>query len=264
MNSGGLDRNKIARYELKYIIPKALVADIEEYIEIYCKKDSHSAQTQDGYYTVNTLYLDSPNFLLLDHKRSDLSQRFTLRIRSYADGTKPPYFFEVKKKSGMIVDKIRACVEEQDLREVFKRPDGALGLNIEDKKNLKYFIRKAEELHARPKIFTQYKRLAFFSEFDEYVRITFDRDLKFCKSKKFDVIPGNYEVKNYDYQAFMKGMPADSVVLEIKTLTSVPRWVIELIQYFGLNRGSFSKFESSLVEASGASDAELFELGATL
>ncbi len=261
MDSGGLDRNKIARYELKYIIPKSMVAKIEEYIEIYCQKDNHSIKAPDGYYTVNTLYLDSPNFLLLDHKRSDMSKRFTLRIRGYADGENPPYFFEVKKKSGMIIDKIRACVDVKDLYEVFKRPDGALGLNAEDKKNLKYFIRKAEELHARPKIFTQYRRLAFFSVFDEYVRITFDRDLKFCKSKKFDVVPAHYDVANYDYKTFLKGMPADSVVLEIKTLTSVPRWVIELIQYFGLERGSFSKFESSIIEASGVNDEELFSLG---
>lgn len=262
MNSGGLDRNKISRYELKYIIPKKMVSQIEDYLEIHCEKDSHSALSPNGYYTVNTLYLDSPNFLLLDHKQSDLNERFTLRIRSYADGGHPPYFFEVKKKYGMTVDKIRSCVQVSDLREVFKSPDGTLGLNSADKRNLKYFIRKAEELHARPKIFTQYKRLAFFSVFDEYVRITFDRDLKFSKSKKFDVVPGNYDLKNYDHDAFLKGMPAESVILEIKTLTSVPRWVVEFIQYFALERMSFSKFESSLTESFGFQNQQLFELGA--
>ncbi len=260
MDSGGLDRNKISRYELKYILPKSMVSQIGDYIEICCQKDNHSLNVCDGYYTVNTLYLDSPNFLLLDHKRSNMSKRFTLRIRSYADGESPPYFFEVKKKAGMLINKIRACVKEKDLYEVFKHPDGALGLSLEDKKNLKYFIRKSEELHARPKIFTQYKRLAYFSVLDEYVRITFDRDLKFCKSKVFNVIPGHYDTQNYDYDIFLKGMPANSVVLEIKTLTSVPKWVIELIQYFGLERGSFSKFESSLDEASGIQDEELFSL----
>jgi SPX domain protein involved in polyphosphate accumulation len=255
MNSGGLDRNKISRYELKYIIPKKLVPLIEDYLEIHCEKDNHSVKAPDGYYTVNTLYLDSPSFLLLDHKQSDLSERFTLRIRSYADGTCPPYFFEVKKKYGMTIDKVRSCVQVNDLLEVFKRPDGDF-----DKRNLKYFIRKAEELHARPKIFTQYKRLAFFSVFDEYVRITFDRDLKFSKSKKFDVTPGNYELNNYDHDAFLKGMPTDSVILEIKTLTSVPKWVIEFIQYFALERMSFSKFESSLTESFGVHDQDFLEL----
>ena len=59
-------------------------------------------------------------------------------------------------------------------------------------------------------------------------------------------------------------MPSDSVVLEIKTLTSVPKWIFEMIQHFGLERGSFSKFESSLIESAGYDDNELMGLGSYL
>ena len=164
----------------------------------------------------------------------------------------------------MVIEKVRAAVSVDNLSEVYKRPDKVIGFNKEDKKNLEYFVRKSEELSAKPKIFTQYKRLAYFSLFDEYVRLTFDRDLKFCKSDQFNVCPGDYSLSNYDHKGFFKGMPSDSVVLEIKTLASVPKWVFEFIQYFGLERGSFSKFESSLIESSGVEELDLMRLGSYL
>jgi len=84
------------------------------------------------------------------------------------------------------------------------------------------------------------------------------------QTEKFDVCPGNFELTNYDHKAFLKGMPSDSAVLEIKTLTSVPKWIFEFVQYFGLERMSFSKFESSLIESSGYDDGELMGLGSFL
>ena len=56
---------ELQRYELKYTIPRWQVDEIEAFIAPYCFMDAYSARCEDGFYRVNSLYLDSPELILL-------------------------------------------------------------------------------------------------------------------------------------------------------------------------------------------------------
>ena len=55
----------IERYESKFTIPEYLVEPISEFVSIYCLLDEYSEQAENGFYRVNNLYFDSPNYLFL-------------------------------------------------------------------------------------------------------------------------------------------------------------------------------------------------------
>ena len=238
----------LERFELKYIIPYSMIRHIENYISVYCEKDLFSQRENDAYYTVNSLYLDSKNFGLLGKKKNKVADRFNLRVRSYGDGTAPPYFFEVKCKRGAVVEKLRSKVEDEQWPDFFKyRTDGP-NINQNNCGNLNTFFKHALALQAEPKILTQYQRLAYFSTIDDYARVTFDKNLRFQRVSEYTVTPDKEKMCNYDANEALGG-PSASVVLELKSYRNVPIWMLDLIKYFGLNQRSFSKYEKSLEES---------------
>ena len=48
----------LERFELKFLIPHKMISDIAEYVESYCQLDPYC--NDEGWYTINTLYVDSP------------------------------------------------------------------------------------------------------------------------------------------------------------------------------------------------------------
>lgn len=256
------DTLNFERFELKYIIPKSLIEPIVDYIGVYCQQDKYSQSHPEGYYRVNTLYLDSKNFILLGRKKNNMDRRFNLRVRSYGDGTCPPYFFEMKCKRGNIVEKYRSRLDRKDWKQYLvgtpptpqiKNPFKFADSNGE---NLENFLKKAESLQVEPKILTQYDRLAYFSTIDDYARVTFDRNLKFQMTNEYLVAPETRKMVNYDL-AEVFGTRQSSVVLELKSYKKVPIWMLDLVRYFGLNRSSFSKYEKSYDESESSYLADL-------
>jgi SPX domain protein involved in polyphosphate accumulation len=239
---------RIERFELKYIIPYHLMNEIINYIELYCDKDPYSTSLDEGFYTVNSLYLDSTDFELLERKKNKFPNRFNLRVRSYGDGSKPPYFLEMKCKKGEIVDKIRSRVEDEDWSTYFSYNKDLSLLTTTNRDNLIKFFINAMNLQVEPKILTQYERLAYFSTIDDYARVTFDRSLRFQMVDNFTVTPDPQKMNNYDFGSAF-GEDKSSIVLELKSHRKVPQWMLDMIRIFGLNKKSFSKYERSLEES---------------
>lgn len=226
------------RYELKYQIPSSLVAPVSRVIEAYCDLDPYSEKSPDGYYTVNSLYLDTPSNLFLRRKLDGESDRFNLRIRGYGEAD---LFFEVKFKSQGFVKKRRAHLRGelpaliQELRDT--------ETEREKPKNLDLFLRTLDTYGAEPKVLTQYRRKAYFSRYDDYARITFDRDLRFMEEQNFNVLPDEARMDHYDHEEiFHEGK---DVVLELKCPQQVPLWFIDVITRFNLVRCGFSKYASA-------------------
>ena len=244
-----MDREvRLERFELKYIIPYSMVKPIINYIQIYCDQDPFSKMKDDGFYTVNSLYLDSKTFRLLQRKKDKVSNRFNLRVRSYEDGSKPPYFFEVKCKKGAIVDKLRSRVDVENWASYFDYKKDISQLKSGSDEHLNTFFRHAISYQAEPKILTQYDRLAYFSTIDDYARVTFDKNLRFQHVSDYIVTPDPAKMCNYDVGSAFGG-ETSSVVLELKSHRNVPIWMLDLIRFFGLNQRSFSKYERSLEES---------------
>ena len=227
----------LERYELKYLIPFSLVPEISRFVEIYCEMDHYSEIAPDYFYIINSLYLDSPSLYLLRSKEMATGYSFNVRIRSYGNGTKPPYFFEVKHKVGEFVKKRRSKTEEGDWR-------AFLEAESEDP-NLIQFRSIQEIYNLSPQILTQYRRKAYLSVVDDYARVTFDRDLKFMECPDWRLAPLEDKMSNYDQPEFFGGR-GDNVVLELKCEKKIPLWMVDLIRTFELQRNSFSKYGNSM------------------
>ncbi|MEK2646686.1 polyphosphate polymerase domain-containing protein [Bdellovibrio sp. BCCA] len=235
----------LERYELKYLISPELIDPISRFVESYCSMDYYSVIQSDHFYTINSLYLDSPSLYLLRYKESAGAFSFNVRIRSYGEGTEPPYFFEVKYKLREFVRKKRAKVLLKDWRNILENECLPNGMDPYSLTNLEDFLHLKMTYNLGPVILTQYRRKAYLSEVDDYARVTFDRDLRYQEMTDWCVSPHEKSLCHYDHPDSFEE-PGKNVVLELKCEKKIPLWMVELIRRFELVGGSFSKFGNSM------------------
>lgn len=235
----------LERYELKYLIPLEMVKPISQFVESYCSMDYYSVISPDHFYTINSLYLDTPSYYLLRFKESANAFSFNMRVRSYGMGTEPPYFFEVKYKLRDFVRKKRARTgpEWKNILENDVIPEGLDAYSLE---NIRDFMHLKMTYNVGPVILTQYRRKAYLSQIDDYARVTFDRDLRYQEMQDWCVTPDESLLCHYDHPDSFEE-PGCTVVLELKCEKKIPLWMVELIRRFELVGGSFSKFGNSMV-----------------
>lgn len=248
----------IERYELKYVIPHTLIEPISSFISAFCELDAHSADTPNGFYPVNSLYFDTINYRFLNLRMWGVDRRFNMRVRSYGDGTVGPYFAEIKFKTPTNIKKFRATLNKQEWPSFLSCSGEEIRQwEVHDKEftSRALFLQLAHSYAIEPKVFTCYKRRAFFSAVDDYARVTFDIDMRcraqssqdtnnpFCLSPSAQCM--NYDVSTAYEDEVQYGA---NVVLELKVLPgAVPVWMIELIRRFELKQVGFSKYlQSSL------------------
>jgi hypothetical protein len=240
----------LERLELKFHIPETMVDPISEYASIYCSPDKYSRDAEGGVYTVNSLYLDSPNYLFLRRRLDGSANRINMRVRSYGDTGPLPYFLEVKQKEVRIVRKFRAGVLGPAWHRVLEEA-GAEVLPDSDvegpRSHLDLFLRLAQTYQTEPKVLLQYKRRAYVSEVDDYARVTFDTDLKYRPPAGYRPCAEADSLVPCDHAAVFD--PGCSVILELKCYASqVPLWMIDLIRGFDLLRRRFSKYVTAVRE----------------
>lgn len=235
----------LERYELKYLIPLEMVEPISRYVEKYCDMDYYSQISPDQFYTINSLYLDSPNLYLLRFKEASNAFCFNMRVRSYGENPKPPYFCEIKYKLREFVRKKRAKMNCERWSEYLISGETPPGLEADSAANFENFLFMKMTYNVEPVILTQYRRKAYISNIDDYARVTFDRDLRYQEISDWCLKPDDRMLSHYDHpEAF--GNSGCNVVLELKCEKKIPLWFIDLIQRFNLMGGSFSKFGNSM------------------
>ncbi len=246
----------IERYELKYVIPYAMIAPISEYLAPYCVYDNHSMAFDDRFYPVNSLYFDTVNYRFLKLRKWGIDRRFNMRVRAYGDGTEGPYFAEVKYKTPTCVRKFRATLLTSEwptfLKSAISR-SYAGAHNSKETSSRALFQQLAEAYAIEPKIFTCYRRRAFVSTIDEYARVTFDIDMRYrpqdplgssnCYSLSPDGACINYDAQGvYDEESHY----SSNVIMELKSsVGTIPVWMVELIRRFELKQVGFSKYLNS-------------------
>ena len=246
MLAGPVSPLLLERYVLKYLIPFSMVESISRYVEMFCQMDYYSQISSDHFYTINSLYFETPSFYFLRAKENQTG-RMSLRVRSYGENPKAPYFFEIKEKTGDFSKKRRSMVPLENWAELFTDPQKPQNINLETDKNFQYFMAMVHMYGANPTILTQYRRKAYLSTVDDYARVTFDRFMRYRPEPEYNVHPTESSMLNYDH-AETFGHPGTNVVLELKCERKIPMWIVDLIRRFNLTRGAFSKFEGSMIE----------------
>ncbi|MDG5815799.1 polyphosphate polymerase domain-containing protein [Chitinispirillales bacterium ANBcel5] len=240
----------LCRYELKFVIHESLIEPISRFVSCYCSLDKYSEIKSDNFYMINSLYLDTPDYLFLRRRIADEDGRYNMRVRMYSEDPADLNFLEIKYKTGSILKKIRAKIHGNDWPAVILDPsyEPDLALGIQESENADKFIRLAITNNIEPKVIIRYRRKAYISDYDDYARVTFDREIRCAVPHNWGTVPQPGSLHYLDHENLFAD--DSNVVLELKCYTnSVPLWMIDLIRTFDLHRCSFSKYLSGIREA---------------
>jgi hypothetical protein len=220
------DQMIFKRYELKYLLSKEQRMMVEQAMAGHMTADVH------GHSTILSLYLDTPDYLLVRRSIEKPLYKEKLRIRSY--GVAEPdttVFVELKKKYDSVVYKRRIGMTEQETEEYLLSRQPVADCQIA--REISYCLRHYE--HLTPKVLLSYERDAYYGDEDPNFRITFDENILW-RDYDTDLTSGVY------------GTPllreGDSL-MEIKTAAAIPLWLVHTLSENRIYRTSYSKYGSA-------------------
>ena len=225
-----------------------MVPKIVKFIEPFCNPDPNGVGSPPEY-TITTLQLDTPDYSLHYAKSKEAVTRFKLRVRTYGSPGSAPVFLEVKEKNRGIIIKSRTAIPfESWNRDLIFNPSHNLNFKSDKEYNgFLNFIRLTRETGAEPVTLIRYIRESYFSKFDHYARVTFDRKLEYQPTSSWDSWGRDSRWISMDSQLVQnKSLPFSGVVLELKTLRDAPRWMLELVRNFNLERTGNCKYSTAV------------------
>jgi SPX domain protein involved in polyphosphate accumulation len=256
------------RHEDKYILPKSLKKSLIEALNKHMQPDYPDKKTKFNF--MKSIYFDSSNLDMIRHHLSKAETRFKIRTREYApDGklSKSDFtYLEVKAKHGLVTDKFRVKVPNDDMIG-FKKglpiiPSLKLikanqHIAISDLVKRVQDINSAmQQFNMRPSCEITYNRHAFSDNIaDTGLRVTFDEGVR---SNILDVVPSsvsNVLAKDSgqdSLSAMVNGYNPDShMVLEIKHVGGeYPDWLSRFLNDHKIIKTNFSKYCYSMSKSS--------------
>ena len=237
---------ELERHEAKYLIHPALVPQIRDFIRPFCVADDN-AEGGLPEYTVTTLQLDSPSLSLYYAKEQESINRFKIRVRTYGFDGACPVFLEVKRKIKGVIVKTRATVPSSmwgpDI--IFNPPQTLKFRSLKEEYNYLNFVRLVKELGAKPVVLVRYIRESYLGKYDQYSRLTFDRSLCYRPARDWELLPKNGHWWSMD-SATAHNRPFSGVILELKTFSDAPLWMVDLTERFDLVRVGFCKYFTAM------------------
>lgn len=209
------------RYEIKYLINKEQYHNFLESIQDFIKEDEFSHST------IYNIYFDTPNNQLIRKSIEKPVYKEKLRLRSYMPVRDQSFvFLELKKKYKNVVYKRRMKINYKEALEFINNPVSKSQIS----KEITYFIKHYKTLE--PKMFLYYDRTSYVSLNDENLRITFDNN----------IIYRNYDLSLEKGVYGNKLIGDENYVLEIKTNTALPIWLVKALSKEKIYKTSFSKY----------------------
>ncbi len=211
------------RYEKKYLLNRT------DYERLMCVIKDKLIPDAHGKNTLCSLYLDTPDYLLIRNSIDAISYKEKLRLRSYgAPGQEETLYFEIKKKYKKVVYKRRVSMIPSEAAEYIET--GVMPFDSQIMREIDYLMRFYRQ--PKPNVCILCEREAYFAEENADVRLTFDQNLRY----RF----GFPTVDNID-----EGTPIldrDKFILEIKTPGAMPLWLAEALSECKIYPRSFSKY----------------------
>ena len=247
-NSKKAKRDSVTRYEAKYIIPKEYVPQMRAFIKPFCEPDAHT-RGDPPTYRITTLQLDGPYFPLHDAKSLETVNRMKLRVRTYGEIGSAPMFTEIKSKLEETIVKNRSVIpaDQWSKELVFgtRLPD--CFKNERQEIDFLQFKRLVWELGAEPKALVRYVRESYVGTVDRYARVTFDTRLEYQMTDSWTDFGRSGIWRGMDSaEAQGFGLPYSGVVLELKALSYMPVWVVDMVERFQLHRKGNCKYSTAI------------------
>jgi hypothetical protein len=223
------------RYELKYLISESQVEAVRRAIAPFCVLDPNCERLPGNEYGIQSLYLDTLNRDLFRISCERRGFRWKARVRRY-DGS-DRVFLEIKNKDHDLIKKQRGRIPLEGWVErthAIPGPDAGRAECM--------FCQRRERFDLIPTLMVHYMREAWFSVVDSYARVTFDRRINCQPWTDWSLdVPDELNWLALDSAHSMRTVQ-QGVVLELKCLTAVPRWLSNVVQNVGLVRARYSKY----------------------
>ena len=209
------------RSEIKYILTKEQLEYFKNALV------GHMEIDQYGKTSIESLYLDTPDYRLIRTSIEKPAYKEKIRIRSYGLADKDTtVYLEIKRKSCGLVYKRRIPIKEYQTDLIYENHE--VMENSQIAKEINYFVQFYKEL--KPALLIIYDRVAYF-EPDSDLRLTIDENPR-------------YRTDNLTLHSSLEGEPLlenGGAILEIKVQESMPLWLIEILSKGKIYKSSFSK-----------------------
>ncbi len=216
--------NTFQRFEIKYLVNNRIRCILENEFSGRMIPDEY------GVSTICNVYYDTPDYRLIRKSLDKPVYKEKLRHRSYGqvNGTDKTYI-ELKKKYKGIVYKRRISMPHD---EAVRYLGNAIGMSEDSQiaRELDYF--KNFYIDLKPAVYLCYDRIAYFSEEDKNLRITFDDNIRWRRDRMLlTEKPGGNPLLE-------EGMS----LMEIKTAGAMPLWLVDILSEERIRKTSFSKY----------------------
>ncbi len=220
------------RVEKKYRLSPAQKDALLSLIGPHLTPDVH------GRNTICSLYLDTPDHLIIRNSIIARAYKEKLRLRSYGTPTMDDHvFLEIKKKFKGVVYKRR---EVMTLREAMAYIEhGEKPCDSQIMREIDYAMHFYRQ--PTPQMLIAYEREAYFDNDNPDLRITFDTDIR-ARDADCRLEHGSHG----DYL-----LPEDVIMMEIKTGGAMPVWLAKALSQCGIVPGRFSKYGTAYMRNAG-------------
>lgn len=211
------------RLEKKYLVEKERLCRFMDDIKPYIRPDKYKN------YKICNIYFDTEDDFLVRRSNEKPKYKEKLRLRSYGETDENgKVYLEIKKKYDGIVYKRRVTMTYKEAMEAVaqkKMPEktGQIGREIE------YFLTM---YNVSPKIYLSYNRDAYAGINEPDLRITTDSRIV-SRSDDVSLIKG-------DHGTLL--LPGDVFLMEIKTASAMPLWLVRALSENEIYPSSFSKY----------------------
>jgi len=219
--------NVFNRIEIKYLISKEqyynlinLIIDNDMYLDKYKRN------------TIQTLYYDTSDDLLIRRSLDSPLFKEKIRIRNYGDKLSDKLYLEIKRKYKGIVYKRRI---ETNIKDTINFFNNKYNYSNQIGKEINQFRNHYKKLI--PKMMIISEREAYYSNNSD-LRITFDFDIRYRKKIL------SFNEKESDGMI----LDSDQVLLEIKTSNSYPLWLVRFLNDNKIFKTKFSKYGNAYLK----------------
>lgn len=220
-------QKQFRRKESKYIVDKAVFAQLETELKTYMVADEYANST------ITNIYFDNEQFEMIQDAIDKKYGREKVRMRVYdAQPSKNSQaFLEIKKKENKIGFKYRLTSTPLAVMEYVEK--GLADQTMADEKVMSELATLKKRYGSiKPKMYIYYDRVSFKGKEDQKVRVTVDQNLLY-RADHIDVERGRFGKALLD---------PDKVILEIKVAEEQPTWLVDLLEKYQIQKQSFSKY----------------------
>lgn len=212
------------RVEKKYLLNEYQYLELQKVLKGRFQVDNY------GKTTINNIYYDTPDSLLIRRSIEKPVYKEKLRVRSYGKADEDTkVFIELKKKYKGVVYKRRTSMKLKD-------SDSFLACKTKPQKSpqieneIQYFMNFYQDI--APMMYIGYDRIAMFGLENKDLRITFDTNIRY-RTDDLRLDKGSHGI-----QLLEKGQ----TLMEIKIPGVMPLWLSKELSRLGIFPTNFSKY----------------------